>query len=534
MEYKVEKADFVVIGSGMAGLTFALKASKWGTVTVLTKKENRESSTNYAQGGIAAVIGEDDSFELHIKDTLRAGAGLCKEEMVEIMVREGPSKIRELIDWGVTFSMERLEGGELKLSLGMEGGHSKRRIVRADDLTGQAIENALLKKLEEAENVNILEDHIALDLVVREENGRNRCSGVLVFNSAEEEFVFCLGKIVLLATGGVGRAYLHTTNPRIATGDGIAMAYRAGAIIANMEFIQFHPTVLYPVGEDPLLITEAIRGEGAFLKRVDGTTFMENYHSQGCLAPRDIVARAIDRELKSSGNKYVYLDLSPIMPKRIKSRFPNITLECLTRGYDITNEPIPVVPAAHYVCGGVVTDEYGQTSIDNLFAAGEVACTGVHGANRLASNSLLEAVVFSDRAACKARTCLDQESDTQTRLPEDLVPSGKSELEAVLISHNSERIRSLMWDYVGIVRSDQRLSKAWKRIKLMKEEIEEYYNQGKMSSELIELRNMTTAAELIVRSALSRKESRGLHYNIDYPAQDDEHYHCDTIIARER
>lgn len=533
MEYRTEETDFIVIGSGIAGLTFAVKGTDVGSVVVITKKENRESNTNYAQGGIAAVISKDDSFELHIEDTLKAGAGLCKRDMVEIMVREGPSKIRDLMEWGVAFSTEKAGSGRSELSLGREGGHSKRRIVRADDLTGQAIETALLKKLASLEHVRILENHIALDLLVTEANSRKKCDGVLAFDSTKHEFVMYHAKVVLLTTGGVGRAYLHTTNPPIATGDGVAMAHRAGAKIANMEFIQFHPTVLYPVGDDPLLITEAIRGEGAILRRRDGSTFMEDYDPQACLAPRDIVARAIDKELKTTGDRYVYLDLSPIPAKRIKSRFPNITLECLTRGIDITKEQIPVVPAAHYMCGGVVTDAYGQTGIDRLFAAGEVACTGVHGANRLASNSLLEAVVFSSRAAMQAGRVVKQVSTLSRGNLEEVIPRGTRELEAVLISHDKESVRSLMWDYVGIVRSDMRLNKAWEGIARMKSEVEDYYIQTRISPELVELRNMTTAAELIVRSAVMRKESRGLHYNIDYPKTDDAHFLCDTIIEQQ-
>jgi L-aspartate oxidase len=530
VQYREEHTDFIVIGSGMAGLTFAVKVADAGRVVVITKKQNSESNTNYAQGGIAAVMSEDDSFDLHIEDTLRAGGGLCKRDMVEILVREGPSKIRELMEWGVAFSTEKALGGRMALSLGREGGHSRRRIVRADDLTGQAIESGLLRKQASLGNVHVLENHVALDLLVQEEAGRRRCNGVLALDSTTGEFVIYLAKVVLLASGGVGRAYLHTTNPPIATGDGVAMAYRAGARIANMEFIQFHPTVLYPVGDDPLLITEAIRGEGAILRRTDGSTFMEDYHPQGGLAPRDIVARAIDRELKTTGGRYVYLDLSPIPAKRIKSRFPNITLECLTRGIDITKEPIPVVPAAHYMCGGVVTDAWGQTCIDNLFAAGEVACTGVHGANRLASNSLLEAVVFSSRAATKAREVLQQAPESSLRDFDERIPAGTREFEAVLISHGCESVRSLMWDYVGIVRSDLRLQKALEGISLMRSEAEGYYEQSIISPELVEFRNLTTAAELIVRSAIMRKESRGLHYNIDHPRTDDAHYLRDTII----
>lgn len=534
MKCRIEQTDFIVIGSGIAGLTFAVKAASLGRVAIITKKENRESNTNYAQGGIAAVIGKDDSFELHIEDTLKAGAGLCKKEMVEIMVREGPSKIGELMEWGVAFSMERGPSGKMEYSLGREGGHSRRRIVRADDLTGQAIETGLLKKLAAVGDVRILENHIALDLLLEKGDRGRRCNGVLVLDSKEHEFVAYLARIVLLATGGVGRAYLHTTNPSIATGDGVAMAYRAGARVANMEFIQFHPTVLYPVGDDPLLITEAIRGEGAILRRKDGSTFMEDYHPEACLAPRDIVARAIDNELKKSGDRHVLLDLSPIPAKRIRSRFPNITLECLTRGIDITREPIPVVPAAHYMCGGVVTDADGHTSIENLFAAGEVACTGVHGANRLASNSLLEAVVFSSRAVMKAGALLKHVQIPSRPTFEEILPAGTGELEAVLVSHDKESVRALMWDYVGIVRSDLRLQKAWEGISRMKTEVEDYYVKNRVTPELVELRNMTTAAELIVRSAIMRRESRGLHYNIDYPEKDDAHFLCDTIIVKEQ
>ena len=529
---KICHTDFLIIGSGIAGLSFALKVAPLGRVTLMTKKADSDSNTNYAQGGIASVIGDDDSTELHFKDTVKTGSGLCHPGAVDVLVSEGPGRVRALIEWGVRLSYERGKRGRRDLSLGREGGHSRRRIVRADDLTGREIERALLTRLMGHDRLQLFEDHFVADLIVDHEKGQGkRCMGALVFNRNKNEFEAWIAPVTLLATGGVGQTYLHTTNPEIATGDGVAMAYRAGARIANMEFIQFHPTALYPSEGKAFLISEAVRGEGATLLDRDGVPFMKKYDARGDLAPRDIVARAIDRELKLSGSKFLLLDFSPIDPKVIRKRFPNITKKCLERGIDILKEPAPVVAAAHYMCGGVKTDTWGRTSLRGLFAVGEVACTGVHGANRLASNSLLEAVVFSNRAATIAQKEGGAAEDFDPGcLPERREEGGIS-LEAVVIRHLRNQIRTIMWDCVGIVRSVDRLEMARRELSFMLKEIDEYRCKSKFSVEVEELRNIGQIADLVVRAALVRKESRGLHHNLDYPERNDAEYGKDTTIV---
>ncbi|RKY64747.1 MAG: L-aspartate oxidase [Candidatus Latescibacterota bacterium] len=535
------RADYLVLGSGIAGLSFALKAAEHGRVLVVTKKERAESNTNYAQGGIAAVLSPDDSFELHVEDTLKAGAGLCHRDAVELVVREGPRMVRELMEWGVEFTKRRV-GDREELALGREGGHSRDRIVYASDLTGREIERALLERVKEHGNIEVLENHIAIDLITEHHvfgvkgvpKGHITCWGAYVLDTKSGLVKKLLAKVVLLATGGTGRVYLHTTNPKIATGDGIAMVYRAGGKVGNLEFMQFHPTALYRPDADPdepaFLISEAVRGYGGVLVNRKGEAFMEKYHPMGSLAPRDIVARAIDQEIKRSGEPCVYLDVTHKDPDETRARFPNIYSRCLDVGIDMTEEPIPVVPAAHYMCGGVVTDLWGRTSIRNLYATGEVALTGVHGANRLASNSLLEALVFSDRAF--------RDSLARAREPDDFpeVPDWSEENvfnaeEWVLLSHDREEIRRLMWDYVGIVRSNYRLQRALRRIRLIAKEVEEFYRRTKVTVDLIELRNLAQVAELIVRCALARKESRGLHYNTDYP-EPNPRYQRDTVLQK--
>jgi L-aspartate oxidase len=520
------QADVVVIGSGIAGLSFAIKVAKYGSVALITKKSRPESSTNWAQGGIAAVFGEDDSPALHMEDTLVAGAGLCHPDAVDVLVREGPERVRELMQMGVDFTRE---SGDL--SLGLEGGHSRRRIVRADDLTGREIERALLAAASAA-GIVIYENHQAVDLLTATDPGTlgERCCGVLVLDTDTGEMEPFLARAVMLATGGCGQVYRHTTNPSIATGDGVAMAYRAGARVANMEFIQFHPTALYPARERTFLISEAVRGEGAVLRRRDGSTFMEGYHPLASLAPRDVVARAIDREMKRTGDPFVLLDCSAIAEHEIRERFPNILRETAERGTDMLREPLPVVPAAHYLCGGVLTDTYGRTSVPGLYAAGETACTGVHGANRLASNSLLEAVVFAHRAAERLGPQLQVARQLQPHAVP--VPTGRAQPEGVLLVHDREEIRNVMWDLVGIVRSDERLAVAEARLRQISLHVNGIWAESAPTADLVELRNVIQAALLVVRCAILRKESRGLHYTIDHPFRDNEHCLRDTIVVR--
>ncbi|MBN2354922.1 L-aspartate oxidase [candidate division KSB1 bacterium] len=528
------ETDFLVIGSGMAGLTSALKLAQHGTVAVITKKHRSESNTNYAQGGIASVFDPADSFKQHIQDTLQAGAGLCNIDAVRLIVEQGPARVKELSELGVQFT--RTESG--KLDLGREGGHRFNRIVHVKDYTGRDVERALLESVKQHKNISMYEHHTAVELITEHHVFSPRpaskttlnCWGAYVLDSNNQTIDLFLSKATILASGGCGQVYLHTTNPEIATGDGIALCYRAGAKIANMEFMQFHPTTLHHPEANSFLISEAVRGFGGILITKNGDAFMEKYHPMKSLAPRDIVARAIDGELKKRGDPCVYLDITHKKPDEIKSRFPNIYENCLKYKIDISKEPIPVVPAAHYSCGGVWTDLTGSTTIEGLFACGEVSCTGVHGANRLASNSLLEAVVFAHIAAQEAAQFAKIRKIKTPPIPRwDDSGTFNSE-EWVLISHDKMEIKNLMWDYVGIVRSNLRLERALSRIRLVRQEVENYYRRTKISDGLLELRNLATIAQLIIQSALMRKESRGLHYMTDFPKTDDDNYLHDTII----
>jgi len=529
--------DFLVIGSGIAGLSFAIKASALGTVAIVTKKEAWESNTHYAQGGVAVVVDPNDSFEAHIQDTLTAGAGLCRQEVVEFVVREAPERIQELIDWGVDFTKAENAEGEF-YDLGQEGGHSHRRVIHATDFTGREIERVLLEKAREIPPITIYEYHFAIDLLMKSRvlGQRNinadRCLGAYVFDVKNERIRTFLARFVVLATGGAGKVYTVTTNPDVATGDGMAIAYRAGAQIANMEFIQFHPTCLYHPKVKSFLISEAVRGEGGILRLKNGEAFMERYHPLKDLAPRDIVARAIDNELKRTGDECVYLDITHRDRQFLKARFPNIYQECLNLGIDIAVDPIPVVPAAHYTCGGVMVDHYGMTNIPGLFACGEVSCTGLHGANRLASNSLLEGAVFAHRVFLRVRELLPTSPQEWPEVPAWDTKGATESDESIVVSHNWDEIRRCMSNYVGIVRSNKRLARAERRIDLISREIHEYYWNFIITCDLLELRNIAVVARLIILCARTRKESRGLHYNIDYPERDDQNWLHDTVIDR--
>ncbi len=530
--------DFIVIGSGIAGLSFALNAAAHGRVAIVTKGKRGESNTAWAQGGIASVTSSEDSFELHVADTLDAGAGLCDETVVRSIVSDGPARIRELIEFGVHFDERELPNGGHELDLGREGGHSKRRILHARDVTGREIERALLAAIEQHEDIDVFENHIAVDLITLAKLGyvsEDRVLGVYVLDEASGAVETLRSDRVILATGGCGKVYLYTTNPGIATGDGVAIAWRAGAKIANMEFIQFHPTCLFHKDARSFLISEAIRGEGARLVDAKGVEFMQKYDDRGALAPRDIVARAIDAEMKRTGAKCVWLDITHQPASFIRDRFPHIHDTCLSLGIDITRQPIPVVPAAHYQCGGVLTDENGASSLRGLHAIGEVACTGLHGANRLASNSLLEASVLAHRC-CEAivrEPALANDSALDTlALPAWVSGSAVDVDELVVIYHNWDEIRRLMWDYVGIVRTTKRLQRAATRLRNLEREIAEFYWGYKITTDLLELRNLACIAALIVDSALLRRESRGLHYNLDHPDTDDT-YRRFTILRRQ-
>ena len=531
----MERYDYLVLGSGIAGLMFALKVAPHGRVAIVTKKDRAESNTNYAQGGIAAVTSREDSFELHVRDTLAAGAGLCKESVVRTVIEEGPARIAELQELGVRFSEREVPGeaGGRELDLGREGGHSKRRILHARDMTGREIERALLQAVAHQPNIALFENHFAIDLITTKKLGRpgpNRCVGAYVLDKASGQVKTFVARITVLATGGCGKVYLYTTNPDIATGDGVAMAYRAGVPIANMEFIQFHPTCLYHPKAKSFLISEAVRGEGGVLKTVDGIEFMKEVHPLGSLAPRDIVARAIDSVMKRTGADYVLLDITHKPAPFIIRRFPTIYETCLRYGLDITKEPIPVVPAAHYQCGGVVATVDGVTELPGLYAIGEVACTGLHGANRLASNSLLEAVVCAHRAAQHA---LQSElPPVDFEIPPWQTGNATNPDELVVVSHNWDEIRRCMWDYVGIVRTTKRLLRAQKRLANLQQEIQEYYWNFIVTADLLELRNLATVAEIIVQCALQRPESRGLHYILDYPQPDPAWAQRDTIVRK--
>ena len=522
MSPKIRKDfDLVIVGSGIAGLSFALKVAQAGyRVAIFTKKDKAESNTNYAQGGIAAVTSAGDDLDKHVEDTLEAGDGLCDPEVVREILRDGPARIQDLVDLGVSFSS--LEDG--RISLGKEGGHSKRRVLHVKDVTGKAIEEALLANIAE-QGVVLYEHFFAIDLItarkarklgVSVEGSGDRVLGLYLFDANRDRVVTVSAPAVLLATGGAGQTYLYTTNPSIATGDGIAMASRAGLSAMNLEFIQFHPTTLHSLDGDRFLITEAVRGEGVKLIDSLGKPFLGKYHPLADLAPRDIVARAIDREMKRSGAPFVRLD-TPKMKGDFKNRFPNVYENCLSRGIDALREPIPVVPAAHYSCGGIPTSLDCSTKLEGLFACGEVACTGLHGANRLASNSLLEAVVMAHRGAEVVCEFLESRKKTKLSLPKWVDGDVPASDERVVLSHNLEELKRAMWDYVGIVRSTKRLKRAQSRLRNLEREINEYYWNAKVDLSLLEVRNLVCVAELIVRSALQRTESRGLHYTLDYP-----------------
>jgi L-aspartate oxidase len=520
-------SNFLVIGSGIAGLTYALEVANHGTVIILCKSSPTEGNTQYAQGGIASVMSPLDSFDSHIKDTIFAGQGLCAEEVVKIVVEEGPKEIKKLIDYGTRFDKDPSDS----FSLAKEGGHSERRILHAGDSTGAEILRAVFDAANNHPNITILSHHTAIDLILDRKSTPNKILGCYAFDQNKQTIQAFSANAIMMATGGVGKVYLYTSNPDIATGDGIAMAYRAGAVVSNMEFIQFHPTCLYHPQAKSFLITEAMRGEGAKLVLPNGESFMEQYDPRGELASRDIVAKAIDDQMKKHGYDHVFLDISHKDKNFLESRFPNIYKRCLELGFDLAKQPIPVVPAAHYCCGGIKTDIDGKTNIEGLYSAGECASTGLHGANRLASNSLLEAAVFASRAA-KNSILANYHKKAMLAVPEwDYLLAKQSE-EEVLVSFLWEEVRHIMWNLVGIVRSNKRLELAKKRIEGIQQEIGDYYWKFLVTNDLIELRNITLVAELIIKSALLRKESRGLHFNTDYPLRDDTNW-CKYIELKQ-
>jgi L-aspartate oxidase len=521
------QSDFLVIGSGVAGLVFALSVAERGTVTVITKSDPTEGSTKYAQGGIASVTDPLDSFESHIADTLDAGAGLCDEAIVSMVVSEGPAGIKDLIAYGANFDMN---SQATDYELAQEGGHSARRILHAADATGAEIQRAILDAAQQHKNITIKPYHIAIDLIKQSKLGNTEVLGVYAMCQKTGEISSFSARMTMIATGGVGKVYLYTSNPDIATGDGIAMAYRAGCKIANMEFIQFHPTCLYHPLAKSFLITEAMRGEGARLLDIRGNEFMTRFDKRKELSPRDIVARAIDQVMKESGDDFVYLDISHRDADFLKKRFPTIYETVLGFGYDITKQAIPVVPAAHYCCGGIVTDSLGRSSLQRLYAAGEAAYSGLHGANRLASNSLLEALVFAKRAAKDALERFDQLPRPVSVPLWDFVDSVKSN-EEIMVSHSWDEVRRVMWNLVGIVRSNQRLDLAQRKIAQIKQDIRSYYWSYRVTSDLIEVRNIIDTAEIIIECAQSRHESRGLHYNIDYPKLGGKDWIRPTVIT---
>jgi L-aspartate oxidase len=534
--------DYLVIGSGLAGLSTALHLAKSGSVAVVTKRNMEEASTKYAQGGVACVLDSSDSFEEHVEDTMTAGVFLCQEKAVRTIVENGPSAIKNLIDLGANFTT-RGEMGDMEhkdeFDLGREGGHTKRRVLHAGDITGEEIERTLITACKAEKNITILEHFIAIDLITSSRLGwlgEDFVLGAYVLDINQKKVKTFTSKATVVATGGAGKVYLYSSNPDVSCGGGIAMCYRAHASIANMEFYQFHPTILFNEEVKSFLISEAVRGEGAILKRYDGegnlVEFMNNYHELASLAPRDIVARAIDNEMKKTGQECVFLDIRHEDEEFIKKRFPNIFAKCLEAGINMAKDLIPVVPAAHYCCGGVQTDINGYTGIKGLYALGENACTGLHGANRLASNSLLEALVIAKFAADDIEKSSEERKNTR---PTGTIPVWSSgdatdSDEMVVIAHNWEEIRHFMWDYVGIVRTDKRLERAKNRIKNIRKEIEKYYWDFLITPDLIELRNIASVAEIIIDSAIQRKESRGLHYNSDYRKRDSEFDGIDTII----
>ncbi len=529
----IRASDVLVIGSGIAGLYYALQVAEHAHVSLVTKKAAADSATNWAQGGIAAVLAPDDTFESHVQDTLAAGAGLCDESVVRHVVERGPAMIEGLLKLGAAFDVNTNEPSDsASFDLGREGGHSHRRILHHRDATGQEIERVLVGRARAHPNIELYEDHCGVDLLTSQKAGHpgpDRVLGAYVLEAGTGMVQRFLARVTLLATGGAGKVYLYTSNPDIASGDGMAMAYRAGATLANMEFVQFHPTCLFHSQAKSFLISEALRGEGGILRTAAGEPFMERYHAMKDLAPRDVVARAIDTELKRSGDDSVFLDITHHDADFLRERFPNIHARCLQFGIDLTREPIPVVPAAHYYCGGVRTDLTGETDLRNLFAAGEVTCTGLHGANRLASNSLLEALVYADAAARATRERLREPVAAPIAVAPWQEGDATESHEAVVITQNWDEVRRFMWNYVGIVRSDKRLARARRRIQLLQEEITEYYWNFHLTPDLLELRNLATVAQLVIACAEQRKESRGLHFTVDYTKRDDAHYQRDTL-----
>jgi L-aspartate oxidase len=523
-----ETVDFLVLGGGIAGLSFALHAAEHGSVLVLTKRQRSEGSTQYAQGGIAAVLGADDAFENHVQDTLVAGAGICHRDAVDVTVREGPERIEWLLSLGVELDRE----APARLHLTREGGHSRRRVAHAKDTTGREVERALLAACD-ARGVRIVEDQIAIDLVTSGKiglGGPNRALGAYVLDRATGAIATVAARATVLATGGAGKVYLYTSNPDVATGDGLAMAYRAGAAVANLEFFQFHPTCLYHPQAKSFLISEALRGEGGILRNGAGEAYMSRYDARKELAPRDIVARSIDAEMKRRGDDCAFLDMTHLPKSFLIEHFPHIYQTCKEYGIDMTVQPIPVVPAAHYQCGGVVVDLEARTTLPRLFAIGEVSHTGLHGANRLASNSLLEGLVFGRRAATAAAAELAPDAGLAA-IPDWNPGDALAPEEGVVVTHNWDEVRRVMWNYVGIVRTEKRLDRARTRIRMLRDEIKEYYWRYQVTPDLVELRNLADVAMLIVECARQRKESRGLHYLLDFP-KPDERWARDTVLTR--
>ncbi|GBE09557.1 L-aspartate oxidase [bacterium BMS3Bbin12] len=527
-----ESYDVLVIGSGAAGLGLALRLAPHARVAVLSKGALQEGGTYYAQGGVSAVLDESDSVDAHVADTLDAGAGLCDEEIVRFTVERGPAAIRRLVDIGVPFTRVTRSDGSQAFHLTREGGHGHRRVIHAADASGRAIESTLLEHVRAQPSVTLLADHMSVDLITGRKLGldHDRCVGAYVLDRKRGRVEAIAARFVILATGGASRVYLYTSNPDVSTGDGVAMAWRAGCRIVNLEFIQFHPTCLFHPKAKSFLISEAVRGEGGRLLLPDGTRFMERFDPRGELAPRDIVARAIDHEMKRLGIDSVLLDISHKPAEFIRAHFPNIHARCLELGYDLTRGPVPVVPAAHYTCGGVATDRHGRTDIEGLYAVGEVAFTGLHGANRMASNSLLECLVFSETASADIRARLP-DAPPPPRLPAWDESRVSDSDEMVVVSHNWQELRRFMWDYVGIVRTTKRLERALRRAELLRHEISEYYGNFRVTHDLLELRNLALVAELIIRSAMSRTESRGLHYTLDYPQPDTTHPPRNTVLT---